>query len=770
MEDPIRDSRFRTWSADVKSLLRERGNELQVEFASPIKVALPMWEATPWRDIIESGNDQSANGGVFNARVGVFVRKAGYHFGWDWGPRLVTSGIWKPVYIESWDDAMINNVHYTQTSVTAKEAVIDVVVEIVADHDVAGAVLKINNATDRRTEVTKKVSLTKGLNKIPLTFRMRNPRLGWTAGLGEQFLYDFSTELSLGGGTIDSEPQKLGIRSLRVVVEPDKYGESFYFELNGHPVFAKGSNYIPCDNFLPRVTEAIYEKTIQDAVAANMNMLRVWGGGIYENDVFYDLCDKYGILVWQDFMFSCALYPSEGELLENIRQEAIENVRRLRNHTCLAIWCGNNECLDMWFKWGVKRRYDRYNPEWSARVWKQFTDLYFDVLPAVVAEHQPGIAYRKSSPYADDMGTRTDSIGDYHYWDVWGQGLELDLYNKVRSRFFSEYGFQSFPEFSSIKRFAPQHRDWAVTSEVMMSHQRGGARANERIAAMLERDYGVPSDFESFTYMSQLLQADAMKIAMEAHRRDMPFCMGSLLWQMNDCWPVASWSGRDWYGRWKAMHYFTAHAFDDILISPIEEDGNFNVYVVSDRLKPAEGELIVTAMDMEGRTLARHSIKKKIIPANTSTNVFILPIWAVLPPGLKHEGIVVNVTFIDANGKTYQNNYFPAKHKDMEYRRANITTDIVAAEGGFDVTLSADKFVRGAFIHFDDGGSDREVNFVHRSSLGVVSDFVSDNFVDIIPGHPVTVHVSSEMSVEEARGRIRIITLETARKTLSGVE
>ena len=269
------DNMFREWQADVKYLLKLKDNQLEVYLHSPIKIAMPKWEAVPFQ--YRSSNDQSENGGLFDRKVGVFVRKAGYHFGWDWGPRLVTSGIWRPVTLEAWNDARINDVFYNQKTVTQREATIDVVVELLADKEVT-AELKVVNRTDRRTENRKSVHLTKGLNKVPVSFTMKKPKLWWTNGLGEPFLYDMAVTLDLNGAEVDVKEQKLGIRSLKVITAPDQYGESFYFELNGKPLFAKGSNYIPCDNFLTRVTDSIYDKTIRDAVAANMNMLRVWGG------------------------------------------------------------------------------------------------------------------------------------------------------------------------------------------------------------------------------------------------------------------------------------------------------------------------------------------------------------------------------------------------------------------------------------------------------------------------------------------------------------
>jgi beta-mannosidase len=728
---------FREWKSGVKGILKPKRNKLQVYFHSPIKITMPQWEALPFQ--YRSSNDQSENGGLFDRKVGIFARKAGYHFGWDWGPRLVTSGIWRPVYLEAWDNARIQNVYYKQSSVTPREAVLDVTIEVVSGKT-TNASISIYNRTDKRIESKETIQLTRGLNKIPVSFRIKNPKLWWTNGLGEAFLYDFSAQLRIENEIADTNNQKLGIRSLKVITKPDQYGESFYFELNGKPIFAKGANYIPCDNFLTRVTKSIYEKTILDAVNANMNMLRVWGGGIYENNIFYDLCDQYGILVWQDFMFACSMFPAEGDFLENIRLEAIDNVRRLRNHACIALWCGNNECLDAWFNWNWKNTYDKQNPVYSGEIWKQFTDQYFVVLPAVVEEHHPGACYRKSSPYSDNNGTRNHTVGDMHYWEVW-QGLKpLSQFMYEKSRFFSEYGFQSFPEFESIKKYAPEPADWNITSEVMMSHQRGGMSANNRINNFLLEEYKKPKDFRSFIYMSQLLQADAMKMAMEAHRRDMHFCMGSLVWQHNDCWPVASWSSRDYYGRWKAQHYFTVKSFADILISPVEEDGKLHIYAVSDRLKNTSGVLSIQVIDINKGIVLQKDVKISV-PSNASTLVYTY-MTEKLPVGLNKENAVVHLEYIDNHGEIYENNIFFTKYKEIHFPKTAISTKLVAVKDGCELTLTADKFVRGTFI-----------------SLEGKDDFISDNYMDLLPGKSVTVKIITALNLPEVKKNLQIMSL-----------
>lgn len=729
------DNMFREWRVNVKELLKPEGNQLQIYFHSPIKIAMPKWEAVPFQ--YRSSNDQSENGGLFDRKVGVFVRKAGYHFGWDWGPRLVTSGIWRSVVLEAWEDARITDVFYEQQEVTSRAATVHATVEINADNDMQ-AVVAIDNCTDNYQLSQKTVKLQKGVNKVPLSFTIKQPKLWWTNGLGEAFLYSFSVMINADGQEIDRFDRKIGLRSLKVITKPDEYGESFYFELNGQPIFAKGANYIPCDNFLTRVTDSIYDKTILDAVKANMNMLRVWGGGIYENDIFYELCDKYGILVWQDFMFACSVYPSEGELLENIRQEAIDNVRRLRNHSCIALWCGNNECLDAWFNWNWKRTYDKQNPEWSKIIWNQFKELYFVTLPKVVEEYHPGACYRKSSPYSDDEGTRNHKVGDMHYWEVW-QGLKpLSHFMKERSRFFSEYGFQSFPDFESIKRYAPKQEDWELTSEVMMSHQRGGVSANKRINDFLLKEYKAPKDFRTFVYMSQLLQADAIKMAMEAHRRDMPYCMGSLVWQHNDCWPVASWSSRDYYGRWKAQHYFTVKSFDDILISPMMDENRLKIYAVSDRLQHTSGVLTIKSIRLDGQIIEQKQ-QKINIQANTSTVVWEADLTTLL--GNAGEGnAVVYMTYQDKLGRKYTNIYFPVKQQQMCYPKVVFSTDIAPMEGGYEVTLRSDVFARGVYLTIE----------------GDIDSFISDNYFDLMPQEDAKLKIYTKLSLSEFEQKLKV--------------
>lgn len=732
------DNMFRRWKADIKPHLKTGENTVRVYFHSPVKIDVPKWDALPFQ--YEASNDQSENGGLMNKRISVFARKAGYHYGWDWGPRLVTSGIWRPVYLEAWNDARIENIFIRQPNVNKSRAEISEEIEIEAGKDIGRANITVTNEATGNVLGSTITNLTKGLNKVKIDFTIKNPKLWWSNGLGEPHLYNFRTDVLVEGATIDSRTERTGIRSIKVINKSDGEGKTFYFELNGVPVFAKGANYIPQDNFLPRITEERYRKTILDALNANMNMLRIWGGGIYENDIFYELCDEYGIMVWQDFMFACSVYPAEGELLENIRLEAIDNIRRLRNHPSIAIWCGNNECNDAWFNWGWRRNYAAQNPEFEKTIWKQFTDQYYVVLPKVVEQYAPDSFYWPSSPFAHfDSGS--DGInGDSHYWAVWHGKEPIAMYNKVRSRFFSEYGFQSFPEFETVKLYAPFEEDWSITSEVMMSHQRGGAHANSLIETYLLNEYRTPRNFEAFLYMNHVLQGDAIKTAIEAHRRDMPYCMGTLFWQHNDCWPVASWSSRDYYGRWKAQHYFARKAFEDILVSPIAEDDKLNVYIVSDRLKSASGTLELKVIKLTGEEITALSRTVKV-PSNASTCLFSTELDKLLK-GADPEDVFIYTRFTEKQNKVYDNNYFLVKQKEVNYPKAEITCHITKVNDGYEVSLQSDKFARAVFLSIDG-----------------IENFFADNYFDLRPNQPRKVYVTTTTPEDEFRKQLKVISL-----------
>lgn len=723
----------RTWRVDVAGRLKEGPNKLEVYFHSPIKIDLPKCDLYDYE--FNTGPDQSQNGGIFNKLVSVFARKAGYHYGWDWGPRLVTSGIWRPITLETWDGPKINDVQVIQKSVNGSKADLAMVAEVLSDIDDDSAVIGVT--ADGKRLVSQKVSLKKGMNRIELAAGISHPRLWWPNGLGEPNLYDFVTTVE-SRGTSDSHSQEIGLRSIKLHNDKDQYGHNLYFEVNGKPVFMKGVDMVPLDNFLPRITREKYEKHVLDAknVNMNMNMIRVWGGGVYEDDYFYQLCDRNGILVWQDFMFACSTYPADDKFLANIRQEAVDNVRRLRNHACLALWCGNNECQDVFYGWGNRKEY--YEKKGVLPLLEsQFKAMYFKTLPEVVAEYGGGTSYRPSSPFAFE-DTPSDGInGDDHYWGVWHGRDSIGHYNVKRARFFSEYGFQSFPEFESVKLYAPQERDWDINSEVMMSHQRAGSYANNLIREYMADEFGVPDNFEDFLYVGMILQGDAIKTAMEAHRRDMPYCMGTLVWQHNDCWPVASWAGRDYYGRWKAQQYYARNAYRDILVSPLVKGDTLNVHIVSDRRKNAKGVLLVSAMTLDGKSIWQ---KKSTVTAEAlkSRNVLSADIRPILGDYSRGQ-VIFTASFTTPDAEPYSNIAYACRQKYMEYPRPEFKVKVEDADDGFDVTVGSDTFARGVFLSIDG-----------------IDNFFSDNYFDILPASERKIHVTTAVPHDEFVKQLKV--------------
>ena len=729
----VADNMHRTWKCDVKGKLREGENLLEVYFNSPIKVDLPKYDQYDYT--FNTGPDQSQNGGIFNKTLSIFARKAGYHYGWDWGPRLVTSGIWRDIDLVTWNGLKLDNVQYIQKDVNASRAEMKTVVRVFSDSDLQNAEVSIT--ADGKTVATKKTALKKGMNNVTLDYTVKKPRLWWTNGLGEPYLYDFNTTVKAGKDEV-AQSDAIGIRSLKLITKDDAQGRSLTFELNGKPVFMKGVDMIPLDNFLPRVSHEKYDKHVLDAKAVNMNMIRVWGGGVYEDDYFYDLCDRNGILVWQDFMFACSTYPADEAFLANIRQEAIDNVERLRNHCSIALWCGNNECQDVYYGWGG--RYNYYKEKGVEELTtKQFKDMYFRTLPEVVDEYGGGISYRPSSPYAFE-DTPSDGIhGDAHYWGVWHGRDSIGHYNVEKARFFSEYGFQSFPEFESVKIYAPQERDWSINSEVMMAHQRAGSYANNLIKEYMDEEFRTPEDFPSFLYVGSILQGDAIKTAVEAHRRDMPHCMGTLVWQHNDCWPVASWAGRDYYGRWKAQQYYSKAAYDDILVSPVVINDTLTVNIVTDRRTPAKGKFTITAMTLDGKPFMTKSFDYTAKPL-TSTEVFSSKVADLLDG--RNRGDVIFYTTFTTGDRTYDNVGFSTKQKHMNYTAPDYTLDVAKTGDGFDVTIGSDVFARGVFL-----------------SLDGIDNFFSDNYFNIMPGSKRTIHVTTPLNEQDFRNQLKLISM-----------
>lgn len=732
----VTDNMFRTWKFDVSDKLKHGDNELRVVFASPTRRGLEEMNRYGLR--LPADNDQSERGEMGQDRVSVYTRKAPYHYGWDWGPRLVTSGIWRPVILEAWDGIKVEDVYIKQTEVTEKLATLNADIQIEAD---VIQNVKIEVESEGKILASAEQRLEKGKNDVSIPFEIPSPRLWWSNGLGKQNLYVFKIRVTGDDGIVAEKEVTTGLRSLKLVRKKDQWGESFGFEINGVPVFAKGANMIPNDIFLPRVTREQYEKMVSDAANANMNMIRVWGGGIYEDDAFFELCDKYGIMVWQDFMFACAMYPGNKAFLDNVREEAIDNVVRLRNHPSIALWCGNNENALAWRHgspggWGWKQQFTK---EQQDTVFKAYYDVFHDILPAVVNQYMPGSDYWPSSPMAGPEPTQHGldgtTSGDQHYWGVWHGFRPLESYDEVTTRFCSEYGFQSFPEMSTIQTYALPE-DYDIYSDVMKSHQRSYI-GNGRILDYMKMYYRVPEDFEQFIYMTHVLQAFSTKMAIEAHRRNMPYCMGSLVWQLNDCWPVASWSTTDYYHKWKAAHYMIRDCFKEIIIAPKWQNDSLLVYGVSDHLQSKDVELSVEVMDFSGQII--HSEKFEVeIPANTSMILAKLE-RPVLLQARSGKEVFVTVRLTSGELVIDEKNVYFEYHKDLNLSREPGLSIQVQKEG-------KEKYI---------------VVTTERLACNVMfaipgeSAFFSDNYIDILPGRTYKINVKTDLSPGEIEQKIQ---------------
>ncbi len=709
------DNMFRSWRLDAKPHLRAGENHILVRLASPIAKVKPAYDKLGYK--LPAANDQGKE------MVSMWARKAPYHYGWDWGPRFVTSGIWRPVALEAWDAARIDDAQVFQNKLDGKAAELGIVARVVAAR--AGRARVTVAMPGGPTLGHADVTLKPGINDVKLGARIEKPELWWPAGLGPQRLYTLETRLADSDGKIrDARATRIGLRTIEVVHERDKEGKSFFIKVNGAPVFMKGANWIPADSFVTRMTDERYRFLLQSAVDANMNMLRVWGGGIYEDNRFYDLADELGLLVWQDFMFACSMYPGDEPFVESVRQEAIENVRRLRNHPSLALWAGNNENEAAWKQWGWQIKF-ALPKKAQDRIWADYKRMFHEVLPAVVAAEDPGRFYTRSSPSANDdkVPPNKRNWGDMHFWGVWHAENPYEAYAENISRFMSEYGFQSFPELASVARYTARDTDWNIESPVMLSHQRH-PRGNPLIRTYMERDFRKPKDFASFLYVGQVLQAIIIKYAVEAHRRAMGHNWGSLYWQLDDCWPVASWSSIDYYGRWKALQYFARKFYAPVLVSPVIDKGVVSIYGISDRRTDTRARLTARLIDFAGNALTRFD-QSVTLTANASRAYMTFPERDILKGADPSKVVLVTELEIEgAPGATKPRNllYFK-KTKDLQLPRPEIKLAVGAgANGALTVSIGAKQLARNVFL-----------------ASGAVDGFFDDNYFDVLPGETVSV-------------------------------
>lgn len=574
------ENMFRTYRVEVKTFLHSGLNTVRVAFTSPLNRNKEKVENYPYK--LPSGNETGS------LQVSSFTRKAAYQFGWDWGPRLIGAGIWRPLNIITWSEYRLEDVFISTKSITENEAIMEVQISIQSDVS-RSETIKIDNES-------YSISLVPGKNEFTFPIRIANPALWWSNGFGEQALQEMEVKLLDELTVIDQKNVTYGIRTVELINEPDSIGTSYYFRVNGEPIFMKGANYIPQDIFPSRVSEEQYRKLIDKVKAANMNMLRVWGGGIYEDDLFYELCDQNGILIWQDFMFAGSMYPSDSSFHQNVVEEVKDNVRRLRSHPSIALWCGNNEIEVAWKNWGWQNQFG-YSTEDSIKIWENYVKLFQDEIPSVLESLSPDLDYVTTSPLSNWGTPENFNHGSMHYWGVWHGKEPLENYQTNVGRFMSEYGFQSFPSLKSLASVIDS-TELHLDSEVISNRQKSYI-GNDMITQIARQHFGEAIDFEDYILKSQQTQALAMKIAIQAHRLNKPHCMGTLFWQLNGVWQGPSWSVLEYDDTSKLAFEEIEKWYQSIVVIPKINGSTIDLHIVSDRLASVSLKMIVTTAEQK---------------------------------------------------------------------------------------------------------------------------------------------------------------------------
>ncbi len=696
------ENMFRRYRFEAKPFLKAGKNEISIHLRAPIAAGAERAKKLP----------HPIPGGMEGQKASdrSVLRKVQCHFGWDWGIRLIVSGVYGNIALGATSAGRIEYVHTVQKH-GKRKCTVEVAVEYEALH---GGKQTLEVTLGRET-VMKTVKLARGANTVTAGVTIKDPKIWWPAGCGEQPLYDLTVKL---GG--DETKKRIGLRTVELVSKDDKIGRSFYFRVNGTDVFCKGANWIPLDALPQRHTRERYADLLRSAVAANMNMIRVWGGGQYERDEFYELCDELGLMVWQEFMFACSLYPATPDFLANVREEATHQVKRLRDYACIVLWCGNNENVGA-LKWSKLARdnRDRYVVEYDR--------LFEGTIGKVLDECDPTRAYWPSSPsagrndYTDCW--EEDSRGDMHYWHVWHGDHPFEAYYDVTPRFCSEFGFQSFPSMDAIRTYASPDQ-FNLTGPVMEFHQRSHI-GNTKIIQTFARYFRMPEGFENQVYLSQVQQAVAIKTAVEYWRHLRPVCMGALYWQLNDVWPVCSWASLEYGGKWKPLHYMARRFFAPVLLAAHQtREGLVEVWLTNDTRAPVKAKATLQVMNFAGKVLKKiplegrapklgAKLQKRFALAELTED----PDNTFLVLRLKHGGTQRNTHFFAPwkRSDLAQARVHATSKKDGEVYRVTVTTDKPA----FFVTLNVD----GVPGEFDDNcftllpREKRELAFTPKSAV-----------------------------------------------------
>lgn len=687
------DNMFRSYERDVASLLKQGENEIVVRFGSPV------------RYMRERQREKPLFGIPMVIEGYTHLRKAHYMSGWDWGPKLPDCGIWRDVSLVSvpmarWKDVSIRQRH------GEGQVSLEIGHEVDEREPAADRQVRVELTSPDGTIAVHTAALTTGRESISVP--VERPRLWWPNGFGEQPLYRVSVALLQDGEQLDCRAFRIGLRTLTVNTDEDEWGSRFAFEVNGVRIFSMGADYVPEDNLLGRLSRERTEKLIRDCVRANFNTIRVWGGGFYPLDDFYDLCDEAGIILWQDFMFACGLYDFNDAFVANSLTEIEENVKRMRHHACIGLFCGNNE-IEMFFDDGRIE-----NSEANRRSFHRFFD---ETIPELLAGIAPDVFYWPGSPSSGvrHAESNAENRGDGHYWEVWHNNKPFADYRNTYFRYMSEFGFESMPHVRTIESFArPEDRN--LFSYAMECHQKNPS-GNQKILAYLAESYRYPKDFASLVYVSQLLQAEAMRYGVEHWRRHRGRCMGTLYWQLNDCWPTLSWSSIDFFGRWKALHYAARKFYAPILASACEEGDSVSFHVSNETLAPIAGKLVWEARRTDGpEALGRGEADARVEALSTGL-VCRHDFGGVLTTTADRQSVYVAFAFL-ADGLEISSGtvlFVPTKHARLH--RPSIQAELTESEDRYRIALRTDRFAKSV-----------ELSVEGRDAV------FDDNYFDLSPG------------------------------------
>ena len=690
------DNMFRTWTSNVADILKEKDNNIKIKFYPFDKVRDSLIETYPLR---------------FPEKYAV-MRKAAYQNGWDWAPRYMNMGIWQPVYLKAWTRSTMNYASVVTSAIHDDKADLCFETDIVADRD-HNVTLQLFQGDVKILENT--VQLKKGNNYFSFPFEIANPKLWFPNELGEQNMYDFNVKMLDDENIIEEKDITMGIRTFEMLEEPDSIGTAFYFKVNGTPLYMKGANYIPEEMITSWMSREKTRKLLEQCVGdAHMNMLRIWGGGIYPPDYFFEICDSLGILVWQDFMFAGSTYPYSDEYINNVREEAKKHVIRLKNHPSLALWCGNNEISEGYYNWGWQN-----SMNWSDEDYKEMKDgydkLFEEMLDEVVVTYDKTRPYWPSSPKNGWGRAASLTEGDVHYWGVWWGELPYEMYREKVGRFNSEFGYQSYPSMEVLNMI---DENPGFDNAVVQAHQKHG-RGEKLIMDHVVRYFGEPKNFKDYVYLSQLSQAYGMDIAITAQRSSRPRSMGSLYWQLNDAWTSISWSSIDYLGNKKALHYKLSEIYSPILLGLDDAgDNNYKLWVSNDRQQDIDGRIRIIVEDMHGNQMFAFS---EVVDVKANSCYYFPKDVVINMTEKMKSDCYARIIFMEDDTVLSEKIHIFKYPKDMNFIETQLEPKVTFADGKYHLEFSSNVFVKDVFVSTTERGE------------------FSANFFDVLPNVTKTI-------------------------------